>query len=279
MSLFLFLSLFLTSTFAAPCETASTIEMVRSAAKAGEVAFEDLELSDLLVERDKALAALRCLDGEIGPSDAVVVHWLVALSLFTTDRDQVPPVLQVIWQMDSEHEITNAIAPSSEHPLAKLYEQAKFAPAGDYEPVYPPVDGWAKVNGVRGADRPLSLPAIVQVFDGEGAVLETLYIFPGETMPAWGPSPLDLPPMVLRTPKPWWITSATTGAAALGCYAGAMSTKQTILDLDNPVPASDVPALQTRTNVLAGVAVGLGVLSFGTGATSLVTHLRTRGSE
>jgi hypothetical protein len=72
----------------------------------------------------------------------------------------------------------------------------------------------------------------------------------------------------LVSPKPFAISAGASGAAALGCYAIALATKHTIMDMENPVPDEDVPALRTRANLFGGLSVGLGVVSVGLGATS-----------
>jgi hypothetical protein len=273
-TLFVFIGLFLLSLALlwarnahGACEKATTVMEITSAVAAGEKAFEDMDQAALLAARDRALGALRCVNAPITAGDAVRMHWLLALSYFTTDRSRVSPILLAIQRLDATREIGEAFAPSSEHPLSKLYDQARFLPDGDFEPVYPPQGGWANVNGMRGADRPLSQPAVIQVFDAQGAIVETRYIEPGETLPAWGPKPLDMT-RTLVSPKPFAISAGASGAAALGCYAIALATKHTIMDMENPVPDEDVPALRTRANLFGGLSVGLGVVSVGLGATS-----------
>ena len=251
------------------CESPATVEEIIASVREGEKAFEDMEQASLLSTRDRALGALRCLNAPLTPADAIHVHWLMALSYFTTDRSRVGATLLAIQRLDATRQIGESFAPSQEHPLAKLYTQARFLPDGEFEPVYPPQGGWALVNGVRGADRPLAQPVIVQVFDAQSTVMETRYIEPGETMPAWGPKPLDIS-RTHMSPKPWGISAGATGAAAIGCYIVALTTKHQIMDMENPVPDEDVPALRTRANLFGGFAVGLGVVSVGLGATSTI---------
>ncbi|KKU32637.1 MAG: hypothetical protein UX57_C0008G0013 [Candidatus Uhrbacteria bacterium GW2011_GWE2_46_68] len=249
------------------CESQATVEEIISLVREGEKAFEDMEQASLLSARDRALSALRCLNAPLTPADVIHVHWLMALSYFTTDRSRVGAILLAIQRLDATRQIGESFAPSQEHPLAKLYAQARFLPDGEFEPVYPPQDGWALVNGVRGADRPLTQPAVVQIFDAQGTVMETRYIEPGETMPIWGPKPLDIP-YVRMSPRPWGISAGASGVAAIGCYAVALATKHQIMDMENPVPDDSVPALRTRANLFGGFAVGLGVVSVGLGAAS-----------
>lgn len=249
------------------CESPATLEEIISSVREGEKAFEEMEQASLLSARDRALSALRCLQTPLTPTDVIHIHWLMALSYFTTDRSRVAPILLAIQRLDATRQIGESFAPSQEHPLAKLYTQARFLPDGEFEPVYPPQGGWALVNGVRGADRPLAQPAVVQVFDAQGAVVETRYIEQGETMPAWGPKPLDIS-RARMSPKPWGISAGASGVAAIGCYAVALATKHQIMDMENPVPDDSVPALRTRANLFGGFAVGLGVVSVGLGSTS-----------
>ena len=261
----------------AACDQIGTLLQVQEAVASAEQAFEEMEQTELLVSRDRALSILRCLEEEVRPSDAVSIFWLMALAQFTTDREQAASTLQAIWMLDSDHEIGKEFAPSENHPLAKLYQKAKFLPEGEYESVYPPKDGWALVNGVRGADRPLATPAIVQVFDSEGGIVETRYVLPEEVLPTWGPSPLDIPLVVRNNPKPWAVASVASTVVAGGFYTAALLTKRRGLSLDNPVPDSEVPAMQSRTNAFAGIATGAGIVAIGCGTTSLTFTFKQRG--
>lgn len=256
------------------CEQTSTTSEITTAVRDAEKAFEDMEQADLLSARDRALSALRCLEAPLATFDVINIHWLMAMSYFTTDRSRVGPILLAIQHLDASRKIGEGFAPSPVHPLAKLYEQARFLPDGEFEPVYPPQGGWALVNGVRGADRPLAQPAVIQIFDAKGTVVETRYIQPGETMPSWGPKPLGIP-HARMSPKPWGISAGATGVVAAGCYALALSTKHQIMDRENPVPDADVPVLRTRANLFGGLAVGLGVVSVGLGTTSAVIALKS----
>ena len=112
----------------AVCETHGTIQEIRSLVSAGERAFEEMEQTELLVSRDKALGLLRCLQEEMRPKDVENLFWLMALAQFTTDREQTLTTLKAIWLLDSDREIGEAFAPSDQHPLAKLYQKAKFLP-------------------------------------------------------------------------------------------------------------------------------------------------------
>lgn len=272
------LLLWCASAFAAPCENTVSTEEVMKQVQIGEQAFEDMEQETLLIARGQMLFSLVCVEESLTFEEIASLHWLSALSYFTTDREKVLPILQVIWQMNATQEINMDVVPNKGHPLAKLFEEASQPTSSLYERLYPPQGGYVIVNGVRDAERPLGLPSIVQVFDAQGELVETRYAVPGEVLPTWGPDPLELPKGNLAArPRTWWVTSLSALAAGSVCYAGAIETKSRVLDLEDPVPDDQVPGMQLRTNLMAGCAVGLGVVAIGTGTTSLVLTRRTRG--
>jgi len=184
------LSLFaLSVAHAIDCEKPSTLLDFQHAATRGETAFAGMDIEGLVAARDLAASHLECVQEPVTPEVAAAFHRLMAIVAFTEqDLDAVLAEFHAARRLQPGYQIPEEVAPQG-HPLIRLYEDSVSAAEGDLSPVNPPVGGWVSVDGVRGAPVPTGISTIVQAFESDQTLVETVWYLPGEELPSWGPDP------------------------------------------------------------------------------------------
>lgn len=248
------------------CETPSTLVELREQSARGEVAFANLDMATLESARAEAMARLPCVEEVVGPNDAAAFHRLMGLYAFVSgDREQVAPEFHAARKLEPGYTFPEHVAPPG-HPLIEAYSEAALLNEGDLQFPIAPKGGWINVGGVRGAPRGVGSAAILQVFDGDGAIVETLYLPAGYALPTWGRVEDD----GARRGMHIGLISATGGTtlAAAGLYAVARGYEQQFEATTDP---AELEPLQARTNAFAAGAIGAGLLSLGLVGVTVLT--------
>ncbi|MFZ5476632.1 MAG: hypothetical protein ACOZNI_07635 [Myxococcota bacterium] len=258
------------ATAASPsCSTLTTRLDFARAAFAGEVAFAEMDIEALGRAREDAMRALICLGEPVGPSEAASFHRLMAMDAFTVQElDRVRAEFHAARRLQPGYQIPESVAPGG-HPLVRLYDAAADADEGALEPVATADRGWIVTDGVRGAPRPAGISTILQRFDADGAIVETVYLLAGDPLPAWAVPELPVRKAALRVPL-----VAATGAAVVASgtlYGLAWGANRTFWDLEEPVPDDELVAVQTRANGLTWASVGTGMVALGLGTVTVLT--------
>jgi hypothetical protein len=171
------------------CERAASPADFYMASDMGEQAFVDLDLDGLMVAQADALWALRCANQQISDKMAAAFHRLMAFSAFTEGDDvRVLVEFHAARRLEPGYLISAEVVPEG-HPLRLQYEAATDTDMGAPEPIYPPTGGYVVVDGVRGAPRFAETSCIVQVFDVDHRLVETVYMGAGDVLQQWGPVP------------------------------------------------------------------------------------------
>ncbi len=225
-----------------------------------------MDVSGLLVARDQATAALPCLQEPIGLSDAAAFHRMNALVAFTAqNKGWALAEFHAARRLEPGYVIPREVAPSG-HRLVRLYEDALSADEGEPEAVNPPLGGHVAVDGVPGAPRPGDISAVLQVFDADDTLTETVYLLPGDELPSWGPPPVTLADQV-RLPL-----SITGGAALLASGAfTALALRNAELHATEMESLEDLATYRQRTNSFTWAALGAGGAGLVLGTTVALT--------
>ena len=246
---------------AACAEAASPLEFY-AAERAGEKAFGDLDIEGLQAARLAALDALRCLDVAMSDQMAAAFHRLMAIEAFTTgDNDRVKVEFAAARRLQPGYAIKDRVAPEG-HPLRTLYDEATDSHQGLPEIIWPPVGGSVMVDGVRGAPRYSGVSCVVQVFDEQGGLVETVYASPGDALPVWGHPP-TLQSANLKRPLAVGTGMSLVASAVL--YSMAWRQYQTFNDLTLSLDESELENIKFQNNVLVYGSAGAGALAFGLG--------------
>lgn len=261
----------------AVCETPFHVAQLGGAGRAAEVAFAAMDAEALLTQASLARAVLPCVGETLTRQDAAAFHRLMAMEAFIAeDYTRAKRELHASRQLEPGYTFPTDVAGEG-HPLLTLYEEAERLPDGDGEKIYPPVNGYVLVGGVRNAARYSQTPVIIQVFqtvDEIDTLRETRYVQPGEATPNWSGNAFGITAAdiginlddlrrasILIDPRPWYIAAgvATVGSGVL--YGVALREKS--LYLDPTTPDDQLGDLESRANKL-------GTAALITGGTALV---------
>ncbi len=203
------------------CAQASTLMDFQHAAALGELAFAGMDIDGLVAARDQAAHHLVCVQEPVTPTVAAAFHRLIAMVAFTEqDRERVLGEFHAARRLEPIYQIPEEVAPAG-HPLIKLYEESlTLSEVGALQPINPPLNGWVTVDGVRGAPVPSGISTILQAFESDLTLVETVWARPGEPPPSWGPDPALLEPSKLGPLLFWGGTGASLVASASMLFAG-----------------------------------------------------------
>lgn len=262
----------------AACETPTHVSQLGEAGRSAEVAFANLDAEALLTQASLARTqVLPCVGETLTKVDAAAFHRLMAMEAFIAgDYTRAKRELHASLLLQPGYTFPADVAGEG-HPLLALYTQAETLPDGDGEKIYPPVNGYVLVGGVRNAARYSLTPVIIQVFtvtEGVEALRETRYVQPGEATPNWSGNAfgitaadigIDLEdlrrPSILKDPRPWYVAAGVTAIASGVLYGVAMHEKS--LYQDPMTPDDQLESLESRAN-------GLGTASLISGGTAVI---------
>ena len=260
----------------APCEATSA--QVEAATQKAFDAFLAMDPEAFEKHQKLAARAFGCLREPLSPEEAAAWHRLLALAAFL-ERDEEAAVARFTAARvaDGETRLPETIAPEG-HPLDQLFERADPEKTGAIEPLTAPDGGRIWVDGSEGAVRPVDRPAVLQIADPEGVVVQTDDVPLGGAAPDWSalrfaapepePEPEPEPSVTRKGPNvPLGVAAGVAAATSGATFALASATRSRF---DDPgTDFDDLDALRGQTNGLvvasgatAGLAVGLGVAAF-----------------
>ncbi|MEZ4316384.1 MAG: hypothetical protein R3F61_02720 [Myxococcota bacterium] len=252
------------------CATPSQNTDVRSSIDAAASAFGDLDLATFQSTHAETRAKLACLNEPISRSTAAEFHRMEGLSLFM-DRNKPEAVksFAAARAIEPNYVFPSDLVPEG-NPVIAAYTELD-PDAGAKEMLPRPKVGSVKVDGSGSLERNSTLPAIVQLFDGTGAVTQTVLLKAGEPVPSY-----DVPDSAApeKPPKakgggpnvPLLIAGGASLAVAGGLYGGGAVTRgawknaTSVADADRSRGTTN--ALVVASGVAGAVGVGLGTTSF-----------------
>ncbi len=191
----LLLALLLTGLFAlvpsvaqaqSPCTRATEVEDFREAQIGAEDAFAAGDEAALHAARDEAVNALVCIGERLPSEEAAAFHRMIAMVAFTFgDEPRVRSELRRAIQLDPDYYDPGEVGPD-DHRFIQLYAEASGLDDAPVTMLTPPPGGFVMVDGVRDAGRPDGVAAVVQVFNADYLLVETVYLPPGAASPSWG---------------------------------------------------------------------------------------------
>ncbi len=215
-----------TAALAGACDQSSTLQDFQYAATLGERAFAGMDIDGLVRARDSAAQHLECVDQAVSADVAAAFHRLLAMVAFTEqDPSSALAEFHAARRLNPGYQIPEDVAPVG-HPLITLYEQSLTAAVGELLPVNPPVNGWVTVDGIRGAPVPSGISTILQAFESNQTLVETVWHRPGEPVPSWGPDPALIEPTGLGRGLALGGAGASVLASGVLAYAGWRSNCQ-----------------------------------------------------
>ncbi|MEZ4318396.1 MAG: hypothetical protein R3F61_12870 [Myxococcota bacterium] len=265
---FLFvIALVLPSIGRAECERASRNADLLGALESAGLAFGKLEVESFQASHTEAKRHLECLNEPISRTTAAEFHRVSGLALFLErNSPDAARSFAAARAIEPAYTFPTDLVPEG-NPLLATYAEVD-PDAGTTELVPRPKVGSIKLDGSGSLNRKTALPAIFQLFDGRGAVIETTLLTPGAPLPEYEKAGNGGPakaggggPNV-----PLLVGAGACLAVAGGLYAGGAVTHG---GWANSTSVAESRSKRSLTNTLviasgvAGVAgVGLGTTSF-----------------
>lgn len=231
-----------------PCSRTTKVEDFRQAQLQAEDAFAMGDEAALHTARDNAVLALRCIGERLPGEEAAAFHRMIAMVAFTFgDEARVKGELQRAILLDPDYYDPGSVEPD-DHRFIQLYAEAAAMPPAGITLIEPPPGGFVMVDGVRDAGRPDGVASIVQVFNADYMLVDTVYLPPGAASPSWAPKPVE--PLVDESfqedePAPAPTSSSTPATAPAAAE-----------------PSGGSPVLWLILGVVGGVVLGLFLCCF-----------------
>ena len=169
----------------AQCPRGYTSAEMRSAADSAEARFADQDPEGFAVAEKDTFDRLSCLADPLSPTDVVRVQRVLALSGFLAqDEAKMRAAVAAMASVDILAKFPEAVIPSG-HKLGKLLDEYAGASHALGVPLRTFPDGWIEVNGAYAANAPTDLACTLQRLDNQGAVVETRFWMPGQSLADW----------------------------------------------------------------------------------------------
>ncbi len=149
-----------------------------------EAAFAEMDEAGFLRARAEVRAVFECLGERLDPEEVVKLHVHEALAAFL-DGNEVATVesLQAATRVYGGDALPSRVAPSGTA-LRTLYDDAWHDTPRETEPFMAAKKTVVYVDGKKASARPARTATLVQVESQGGSLLETVYLRPGQPLPA-----------------------------------------------------------------------------------------------
>jgi len=269
-------SAYFASPAAAACPESATAVDVIEVAEASARAYEAADLQGFVATSSRLEEMLPCLAEPLPRNVAANVHRMMGLRAFVDQRqEKSTAAFGAARSIEPSYRFPETMVPAG-HPIMGNYEAVDVSSVATRE-VPAPAEGYLHFDGRPATERPTDLPTIAQLFDTEGAVEDTAYLWPGDglfeyaerTGPASTPVPTPISSTQRRGPNlPLAVGAggaAITSAVLYGVAASASSK------FNSPAtPYEDGPKLRAQANSFLVASGGVGVVALGLGVGAVV---------
>lgn len=261
-----------TARAAEPC--AATSRDLLAAEESALSAYAALDLAGFVAATDRLEHTLDCLIEPVTRDLVAEAHRMIGLDAFIAgDRDRARLAFAAARALEPGWRFPESLFPPG-HPVRAIYEEVPLDRAS-WAPL-PPTSAVVRLDGRAADARPSSWPTLIQVFDVNGAVLESAYLWPGDPLPALPPAlpptpalasqmapPAPLPAEPERRGPRWgWLgVAAASAGGAAASYGVALATADRYRDEDtNP---AERELLRERANMLTLASGAAGLVAVG----------------
>jgi len=250
---------------AADCTTRVSASALAAELDTAERAYATLDVVAFSTALDAAAMDLPCLGELVPPTLASRYHRDVGLRLFIErDEDRAARAFASARVADASGRFPDGMLPPG-HAVLVLLDAREPGPTLR---IAEPIAGSVALDGTVGLERPSERPSLVQVMDGDGAVIATRYLFPSDAMP---PYPAKALPAVSATSRPRvrtpvLVTSGASAVAAGVLYGLAASAESQFKDASNDATIEELDALRETNHAMVWTSAGFGAVAVAGGA-------------
>jgi len=248
---------------AARCPSAVASAELEGQLESAEEAFGARDLDRFDLQATAFQASLPCLAEPVTPSLAARYHRVDSLRLYldgTLDPEgEVLQSVRAARALEPDHTLSDQLLPEG-HELRQAYEQTPAEP-DETRRLPEPRDLTLLFDGQATRERPTQRATLLQVVDGQGAILQTAVLRPDDPLPYYQPVPRARRRLVAGT--------AITGGLAALMYGAAWATRARF-ESDRPQTVEELEQLARQSWTLSAVSLGAaGVAAVG-GTTALL---------
>lgn len=243
-----------------PEAAAATSADLAATLEAAEASYATLDVDGFVGASERALGQVDCVTDPIPRSLAAAFHRIQGLRAFA-DRDTVGARrwFAAARTIEPGYSFPEAIVPVG-NPVLVDYIAIDLA-GGTTGPLKPGA-GRLTIDGRDAEERPLSWPAILQIYDAEGAVWDTELLRPGEPTPSY-------PRKAKRVGQGFAIASGAATFVSL-LYLGSAWDARAKWGSDD-TPYDQLAEYRDKTNRRSAMSGLLFTTGLGLGVTAAIT--------
>ena len=260
----------------AACPSSVTVIDVIEVSESSATAYEAADLQGFIETSSRLESMLPCVSEPIPRNVAANLHRMMGLRAFVDQKkDKSEGAFGAARSIEPSYRFPETMVPPG-HPIMARYEAMDISAAASKE-VKRPAEGFLHFDGRPGTLRPASLPTVAQLFDGEGAVSVTAYLWPADGMFDYVEASSDVSEIAVnsqtsvekRGPNLPLALGAGGAAVLSGVFYGVAASASG--KFNSPAtPYEDGPKLRAQTNTFLLASGGVGVAAIGLGIGAVV---------
>lgn len=255
----------------AACPMPATAVDVIESAEASAEAYRNADLLEFVKTTTRLEAQVPCLAEPLPRNVAANVHRMMGLRAFVDQkREKSEQAFGAARSIEPAYRFPETMVPPG-HPIMDAYETLSTDEVATRE-VPAAAGGYFQFDGRPSQDRPLSFPTIVQLFNADGGVEISAYLWPADGMfdyeegdpalPAgFDPGLIDTRPKGPNLP----LLASAGGAALLSGISFGVASAGASKFASPDTPYEDGAKLRARTNTFTVVSGGAGAAALGLG--------------
>ena len=272
---FLLVAIFVSTPAWADCPLPKTAVDVIEEAEASAEAYKNADLVGFVKHTTQLEAVVVCLGEPLDRNVAASVHRMMGLRAFIDQKgEKSEQAFGAARSIEPNYRFSETMIPQG-HPIMKAYEAMPADQFDELKDVEAAADGYFQFDGRTGLQRPVNVPVVAQLFDGNGAVRTSSYLWPTDGMFDYERGDAANPDSVLtldtrkRGPNVPLAASAG-GAAVLSGVAYAVAASSAAKYRSAETPYADGPGLVSTNHTFTVVAGGAGVAAVGLGVGAIL---------
>ena len=246
---------------AAGCPTQVAADALNASIDRALQKIADFDIDAFRTETDAVRGMMPCVSEPLSPKDAASLHRLFGLRAFGERNVESSVAFAAARFLDPDFVFPEDVVPTG-NPVLDDYNVIDLA-ARQTDEVPEPTVGQLSFDGQVSLERPLNWPTIVQIYDGESAIADSVYLLPGDRMPFY-PGSGTIDTERLRAPLLVFTGATAVGAGVL--YAVALANKAAYRNPDN-LDYRQLDTQRASTNALVISAGVSGIVSVASGVT------------
>lgn len=253
----------------AECPLPKTAIDVIEEAEASAEAYKNADLVGFVKHTTQLEATVVCLGEPLDRNVAASVHRMMGLRAFVDQKtDKSKQAFGAARGIEPNYRFSETMIPPG-HPIMDSYQAMAEDEIKKTKDVEEAAGGYFQFDGRTGLQRPASVPTIAQLFDSEGAVSNSSYLWPSDGMFDYERGEGFVPEGVVIDTRPRGpnvpLAASAGGAAVLSGVAYAIAASSAAKYRSPDTPYEDGPGLVSTNHTFSVVAGGAGAAAVGLG--------------